>query len=322
MGGVVRPFSDIDIDPSFPDEPRKLRVIEDMLGDRSGDLREWVREGPTPEFKPYFLQQQVGKVNGPWMLLDGHCSQRDEKAERIGFVSLRSVLLLKEDEDEFVRRVSREKPGERRLPDEEEDHYTFLGEVPWCDTFLPSTIDSVNFVVGKTKVKVAPNDPRYTLRLILDIGGSKRTIEPPKRPEFEEVDVFRKVPVYLPVRKNGFSTTGAIKRGGGNVPTKEIAELFGLWVNLPAWDMCDQTGRICSILTEEGSLGDYESHLYLRQELVDRILSSQALSLVWVAWGERQHFSSRYGMMTARSLGYQYFQQVYRYRDGRVQRVK
>jgi hypothetical protein len=244
-----------------------------------------------------------------------------DEAERIGFVSLRSVLLLKEDEDEFVRLVRREKPGERRLPDEEEDHYTFLGEVPWCDTFLPSIIDSVNFVVGKAKVKVAPNDPRYTRRLVLDFGGSKQTIEPEKLPEFEEVDVFRKLPVYLPVRKNGFSTTGAIKRGSGNVPTKEIAELFGLWVNLPAWDMCDQSGRICSVLTKEGSLGDYESHLYLRQELVDRMLSSQALSLVWVAWGERQHFSSRHDMTTAPSHGYRYFQQVYLYRGGRAERV-
>jgi hypothetical protein len=318
--GAERP-SDIDIDPSFPDEPRKLRVIENILGDRSGDLREWVQEGPTPEFRPYLLQQQVDRMKGPWVLLDGHCSQRDDKAERIGFVALQSFLLLKEDEEEFVRLIGKEKPRGRWLPEEEEDHYTFLGEVPWCDTFPNSLIDSVDFVVGKTRVRVAPNDPRYTLRFILDFGGSKRTIEPQERPEFEEVNVSRKVPVYIPVRKNGFSTTGAISRGSGNVPTKEFAELFRLWVNLPAWDMCDQNGRICSILTEEGGLGDFESHLYLRQELIDQLLSSQALSLVWVAWGERQHFSSRHAMTTAPSHGYRYFQQVYLYRGGRAEWV-
>lgn len=314
--------SDVDIDPSFPDEPHKLRLVENLLGDRSGDIRSWVEQGPTPEFGPYLLRTEILKVKGPWLLLDGHSSQRDKEAERIGFAALQSFILLEEDLEEFVGFMNKEQPRGRWLPEEGEDHYTFAGEVPWCDTFSHNFLSTVDFVTGTTTVKVPANDPRYRLRVTLDFGISKRTIGPRKRPEFEQVNIYKRIPVYVPILKNGFSVSGSAGRTGCVVPAKELADLFRLWLNLPSWNMYDSSGKICSIVTADGGLGDYEGHLFFRKELIDELLSSQNLALVWVVWGERQHFGERHSMTTAPSHGYKYFQQVYRYNGGQVERVK
>jgi hypothetical protein len=313
--------SDIDIDPSFPEEPHKLRLVEDLLGDRSGDIRSWVEQGPTPGFGSYLLRTEMLKVKGPWLLLDGHSSQWDKQAERMGFAALQSFILLEEDLEEFVSLISKEQPRGKWLPEEEEDHYTFAGEVPWCDTFSHNCLETVDFVTGTTTVKVSASDPRYNLRVFLDFGNSRRTIEPPKRPKFEQVNVYKKIPVYVPIRRNGLSVSGSAGRTSCTVPAKELAELFRLWLNVPSWNMYDESGKACSIVTAAGELRDYESLLYFRKGLIDELLSSQNLALVWVVWGERQHFGERHGMTTAPSAGYKYFRQVYRYSGGLVEKV-
>ena len=81
--------------------------------------------------------------------------------------------------------------------------------------------------------------------------------------------------------------------------------------------MYDQSGRLCTITTAEGEYSEYERHLFFRKDLIDEFLTSQNLALVWVVWGERQHFGERNASTDAPSHGYKYFQQVYRYRNGR-----
>lgn len=312
----------MDIDPSFPGEPRKLRLIQDFLGDRSISIRDWVEHGPTPRFLPYLLHDTVDQAQGPWILLDGHCSQQDKSAERIGFVMIQSFLLLDEDVEEFIRLIKKETPRGKWLPESAQDHYTFAGEIPWCDTFPHNELSTVDFITGKVKVKGSPNDPRYSLRIILDFGDSKQTVESEKPPEFEEINKYRRIVVYVPIRENSFSSGGGIERPSGVVPAKELADHFGLWPRLPSWEMHDQSGRRCSIVLSDGKFFDYERHLFLRKELIDNLLSSQKLALVWVAWGERQHFNQRHAMTNAQSHGYRYFQQVYRYtRQGHVKSV-
>jgi hypothetical protein len=99
--------TDIDIDPSFHEAPRKIRLIEDFLGERSADIGTWVQQGPTPAFQRYLVPAMVDQVLGPWLLLDGHCSQQDKDAERLGFVALQCFLLL-EDDRKGVRQLDEE----------------------------------------------------------------------------------------------------------------------------------------------------------------------------------------------------------------------
>jgi hypothetical protein len=306
-----------DIDPSFPDEPYNFQLIGDFLGDRSGDVRRWVQRGPTPGFMQHLVQPKLDQASGPWLLLDGHCYQRDKDAERLGFVMFQSFLLLQEDVDEFLRLMRKETPGGRRIPEPSEDHLMFAGEIPWCDTFSLDRLDTVDFIVGTTKKKVSPKDPRYNFRIIRNFGETKETIGPRKPPQFEQVNLYRKIPIYVPIRESRFS-----ERPSCTIPGKYVSSHFGLWLDLPTWNMRDRSGRLCSVSTARRDAADYEHHLFLRKELIDDLLASQKLALVWVVWGERQHFAERQALSGTDAHGYKYFRQIYRYAHGQPKRVE
>jgi len=305
--------SDADIDPSFPDPPYPMRLAGDLLGDRSCDVDLWVQQGPVPNFGQYLIRQEIGRAAGPWVLLEGHCSQSDEPAERNGFVKLQCFLLLKEDASDFVRLMKGESPEVNRLPDVEEDDLIFAGEVPWCDTFPHNEIRTIDFVIGRTTVRVSPNDPRYSLRVALILGRSTQLVRPAEPPKFEEVNVYKRIPVYVPVRRNRFSSPEGIERPSCLVPAKVLTNCFRLWLGLPTWNMYDQSGRLCTIATAEGTEPGYERYLFIRQDLIDAFLAKQNLALVWVAWGERQHYPLPRPTAQSDYAGYKYFHQVYRY---------
>jgi hypothetical protein len=105
-----------------------------------------------------------------------------------------------------------------------------------------------------------------------------------------------------------------MKRPNSEVPAKWLIDFCDLRIDLPSWHMVDQEGRICSISTTIGEYTDHEHHLFFRKELIEGVLDSQRLSLVWVAWGERQHFSRR--TFASGQGGYKYFQQIFKYADG------
>jgi hypothetical protein len=305
--------SDADIDPSFPDSPYPMRLAGDLLGDRSCDVDLWVRQGPVPDFAQYVIRQEIGRAAGPWVLLEGHCSQSDEPAERNGFVKLQCFLLLKEDASDFVRLMKGQSPEAYRLPDVEEDDLIFAGEVPWCDTFPHNDINTVDFVTGKTRIVVSTEDPRYSLRVAQSLGSAAPSAGRDKSPKFEQVNVYKKIPVYVPVRRNRFSSSAGVERPSCLVPAKVLTDCFRLWPDLPTWNMYDKSGRLCSIATAEGSGPDYEQYLFIKQDLIDVFLAKQNLALVWVAWGERQHYPLRRTTAQSNYAGYKYFHQVYRY---------
>lgn len=305
--------AEIDIDPSFPNGPCKLRLIEDILGDRTATVKTWVEQGPTPSFQPYLLAQRCGDVEGPWILIDTFCSQEDRIEERSGFVRIQSVLVLNDDLEEFVSLSSSMAAKGKWLPDPEEDHHVFAGEMPWCDTFPQDLLRTVDFEVGRKKRKISSNNPFP--RIVFNIGGKKLTI-PPHRSSFEEVPIYKSIPVFIPVRQNDFSSNGHTKRPRAVVPAKWLMEYGRLRIDLPSWNMVDPQGQTCSISTATNNLVDSEHHLFLRKELIDKLLESQSLSLIWVVWGERLHFSTRRFIDDRHSAGFKYFQQVYRYADG------
>ena len=142
----------------------------------------------------------------------------------------------------------------------------------------------------------------------------------PKYHDSNRLMCTRRIPVYVPVRQTNFSSAGKIERPSCTVPAKELANYFRLWLNLPAWNMHDPSGRQCSIAVSSrtGEFLDYEHQLFFRKELMDEFLAKQHLALVWVVWGERQHFPERHD----RSHGYRYFRQVYQYIKGRTKRVE
>lgn len=76
--------------------------------------------------------------------------------------------------------------------------------------------------------------------------------------------------------------------------------------------MYDGTGRQCSTYCAAGEYFDSEDYLFLRKDLIDNFLGRQALSLVWVVMGERQHFTG--WRSPSSDPNYRQFYRAYLYR--------
>jgi len=314
-----RPW-DVDIDPSFPDPPHRLRLIPNLLSDSSITVEAWVKSGPVPNFGTFLIPKQIGPEPGPWLLINSGGHQNNKQLERTSFVRIRAFLLLQEDVERFIHLARKEPLSRNLLPGWAEDHLTFAGEIPWSDLFADDELRTVDFVIGKYQRKVAEDDPRFNLRFILHFGDEKRVLGS-ERPTHETVEILERFPIYLPLRENQFSSEGNLKRSSGEVPGKYLASHFRLWLDLPNWDMRNEQGKLCSVATSSGEYPDYEHHMFLRQELVDELLQTQKLGLLWDIWGERQHYPERNFASGVPLQRYEFFRQMYQYSAGRAERV-
>lgn len=54
---------------------------------------------------------------------------------------------------EFTELLTNQRLGGRWLPENPEVHYTFAGEVPWCDTFPATELVDIRFLIKEREVK-------------------------------------------------------------------------------------------------------------------------------------------------------------------------
>jgi len=304
--------SECDMDPSFPDRPPQLRLIPDILGNRKRSVKTWVQGSTGKGLERFVSAERLGSQAGPWIMLDGFCSQQDKKAERMAFVRYQSFVLRKADTSRFLELMSKEKARGRWMPDTPTDNHTFVGEIPWCETFAKTDSTTVEFVVGKRKTRVPADDPRYQLRIVFGVTGGEHGVIDPDVPKFEMREIVESIPVFIPVRTISLTNEAEEEHVSGSVPARELMELFDLRVDLPSWRTVDQAGVVHSISTTVGSYGDSEHYLFYRKDKLDEFLREQKCSLIWVVWGERQHYSERH-TLPSKHHGYKYFQSYFLY---------
>jgi hypothetical protein len=130
--------------------------------------------------------------------------------------------------------------------------------------------------------------------------------------------------VLLPVRENNWESYHSGVNPGQHaiVPARDIAEVSGLSISLPSWDMCDAEGQLASMSIKWGNLwGTGHNLCYLRKDLLDQFLRETRLEFLWAFWGEREiRLASEESR--DRSTKFKYwrkeFQRIYRYNNGRV----
>lgn len=350
--GEERP-SDVDIDPSFPDEPHDVRVItEDWLGNRDDPLGTWIEVGGRPDIMPYLVVDDVNGVRGPWVLLDGFAIQVDERHKRALPASVRGLLVAKQHSQILRKLLARERPGRLRLPDVPEDHNTFAGEIPWCETFPKNGQSELEFHVGHRIKKSSRDEVRfYRAGKSLDEEETTALLEKLARVAKEEdaeqivsdllgveavtcrlikawskskEPIIKTLPVLIPVRETNWGSYHSGVNPGQNVmvPAREIAETFRLSIRIPSWDMYDADGKLASISIKWGNLWTTGHRLcYLRMDILPQFLNSESLDLVWVFWGAREIRSVReenLGPDTESEHWCKQFQRIYRYDKGRV----
>ncbi len=321
--------SDVDIDPSFPEEPQIVKIINrDYLKGKPKTLGRWIKSGSSPNIKEYLIMEKINKKKGPWVLLDGYINQEDLNSKRGLFIFPRGFFLKTGDIKKFLRNKNKIIVAGRSLPEIEDDIYTFAGEIPWCETFpytkYPKTI---TIPVGRTKKKVPikkgwillvealqkiskrkkqANDISTIIQKINSKLNKKDQLDHddlsnlPKEKDFQRgymIQEFKKIEtidVEVPVRNFGWESYHSTVNYGQNayVPSRELAMNLGLYIKPQSFDMLDKNGKNASITLQCGDQWHTTHELvYLRKDLLDNYLKRKNKQFVWIIWGERRFVS-------------------------------
>lgn len=285
--------SDADIDPSFP-EPARVWAppVPDPFASAPATAREWLANGPTPDYSHLLQPDEVDGERGPWVLLDGYLEQSAKNDARRVFTFLRGAFLKGERIAGIVKVFdTREYPGNDGIPGPRDDHYTYAGEIPWS--------------------------PRFGSDLRGPNGTAKRDI----REAFVAHDGkrwLRGIPVEVPVYRFAWeSYHSALNQVGGiTVPAPAVCERLKLVSRRGEWDLYDSKGDLATLYREsKGDEDDFRSHLlYLRKDLAARYLKRTNQALVWLVWGERG-FDHRSALALGDALRdvYSRHKQIHRY---------
>jgi hypothetical protein len=271
--------SDIDIDPSFPEEPLSWKpVLDRVYRNAPTDPREWIEKGPTPNHRRLFVRSQVDGIRGPWVLLDGFIQQPGpgEGDIRRIFTFLRGVLVTTHVASRIRTLIgSIEYPGNSRIPEGIEEHYTFAGEIP------------------------------RSYRYASDARRRDGRANPDRARAFTEIQTgtARGVLVEVPVRRFGWeSYHGPLNTVSGvTVLSAAIAEELDLVNRGRGWDLFDRSGRHATIYRTFREGDDYfRSHfLYIRRGLLHRYLRKTGQVLLMIPWGERNFHHSAFQLLHA-----------------------
>ncbi|WP_295023609.1 hypothetical protein [Sulfurimonas sp.] len=146
-------ISDVDIDPSFPIELRQYNLFEDMnnknfLGNETSAPEEWYEVDDDLVIEEYIaVNNQFGyEEKYDWILLKGNMSQKNKADQtRDAHISINAVLVNEDDYKNVDCIVSQYKDYTFDYLRNDEQHYLYEGEIPWCDLMLEGS--SENFVI-------------------------------------------------------------------------------------------------------------------------------------------------------------------------------
>ena len=307
-------ISDADIDPSFPDKmPEHILVDEDFLGDRQQTAKEWISTSAPPDLTCCLSINRLCGEQGTWVLLDGSLSQKDEQVSRSMLIALQGLIVKSENLAEIVERTEHARINVWNVPSFPRDHYTYAGEIPWCDTYPENdwqelSIEVESALVSKKRIVLpssgAPSSENKVREFCDNLAHISRdkeleTKEMPLRQEtpeltWETVEVeekrYKKFQILSPVRMTNWEDYHSAVVAGRNIamPSRQIAGTFGLCGQPQRYDLFEQDGRRASIVIGHGEeWPEMQRFTYLREDLLERHLEEINGELIWVIWGSR-----------------------------------
>lgn len=340
----------VDIDPTFPDESQSIEIIKtDYLGRRKTSLPNWIKRGPAPDISPYLVLDSINDEKGPWVLLDGFGEEEDLEAKRDIFIFPRGLLVKKNDFNDVVECLKKQDLGGRWVPEIPAHRYTFAGEVPWCETFFYNGNVELPFVVGKEKKRVffeeteflkggrglTGNELKEVIGIITDYQSKKisdadvdnfflqNTIQIRRviRIKTEIVQKRKEYEVIIPITTLNWGSQESVVNPGISacVLSRELCEVLELSSRPQTFDLFDKDNRKASITLNWGD--NWHTHhklIYMRKDLLDKILKDKEFDLIWGIWGERRYKAKGNAGLdefAKKHQSYKVFQRVLTYRD-------
>lgn len=340
----------VDIDPCFPEEIQSIEIIKtDYIGKKVRSLPRWIMKGPTPDITQYLLLEEIQNEQGPWVLLDGFIKQEDLNSKRDIFIFPRGLFVKKEDFDDVVQCLKKQDLGGRWLPEIPNYYYTFAGEVPWCATFPFNENTELSFVVGTEKKRVPFEETEFLkggrnlsggeLKELFEVvdnyrskkiseEGANNFIEENKiqmrkvqRFKTETVQKTKEYEVVIPISTLNWSEYKSVVNPGMSayVLSRELCEFLALSSRPQTFDLYDKSDRKASVtLKWRNNPHTFHELIYLRKDLLDRVLQDKGLDLIWGIWGERRYKAKENAGLdefAKKYQSYKVFQSIVAYRD-------
>lgn len=307
-------ISEADIDPSFPADPQEYNLVtRDLLGNRKVPYKEWVSKNFVPDLIPYLKANQLCGEEGTWILLQGNLHQEDNQARREILAFLQGLIVKSEDSEEIAEGLKQDKIDTHSALFCPNDYLTYAGEIPWCETFPKNSWEDVSCELGTVSIptqqsafhhngeSLSDNERRESSSNIAGLIGTdgEQMIETQLRALSNEIRAriasaeqpeFKEFKVLAPIRENHWENSLSAIIAGRNivVPSKQIAETFGLCGQPQSFNLFEKDGRCASLTFRYGQkLTDTQRFTYLREDLLKRYLENIDGELIWVIWGEQ-----------------------------------
>ena len=224
--GSKHEFSDVDIDPSFPEKPPTdgtSSVPEAWLSPTIESHEKWMRAGTTSLPLSIVRRDTIGGHGGPWLAVHGHVSAEDRVLGRCTWAFISAMVVSKEHGAQLVSAL---KNGTRPwvARDVPSDHYIFAGEIPWHPNFasvaLAEDTYRENVRVGTRSVNVevlAHNYAWENYHSEMNRAGSARVPSQPFSVRFDLRNVAQSFDQLLPDGTRATLTLGGVDGLDGDV---------------------------------------------------------------------------------------------------------
>jgi hypothetical protein len=245
-------LSDVDIDPSFPEQPLAdgaANMPSAWLEARVASHERWLRESRTPLPRQLLVREKLGEHQGPWVVVHGFVKAEDRVLGREVWAFISALVTAKESAPRLVSALtSGERPWVAR--DVPSDHYTFAGEIPWHPSFAAIALAEHAY---RDRVRVNPGDV--------------------------EVEVLAHDYAWESYHSE------MNHAGSARVPSRCFSARFDLRSVPQKFDQRLPDGTLATITLRgvDGLDGDV---LYIREDLLRQYVGERAI--VWFAFGERE----------------------------------
>jgi len=245
------PFSDVDIDPSFPEKPPAdgdTSVPEAWLSPSVEHHESWVREGTMSMPLSLLRRETIGEHHGPWLAVHGFVKAADRilGREAWAFISCFAIDKMSAPLLCSALRAGARPWVVRGVPS---DAYTFAGEIPWHPNFASVALDEDAY--------------RQEIRIGTDMVS---------------VEVLAHEYAWESYHSEMNRT------GGVRVPSHPFSTWFDLRSAPQCFDQFLPDGTTATI-TLGGVDGLDADILYVREDLLRQYAGERAI--VWFAFGER-----------------------------------
>lgn len=251
-----RLFTDVDIDPSFPEEAPidgHGDIPSVWLSPEVESHASWVCGNSISLPRELLVREKIGEHEGPWILVHGFLKAEDRLLGREAWAFISTLVVEKSGKVDLVAALEGgARPWVAR--DVPSDHYTFAGEIPWHPRFAAVALEE--------------SGPDDAYREDVRCGAKAVGVE---------------VLAHDYAWESYHSEMN--QAGSARVPSLRFSSQFDLRSVPQGFDQCLADGRRASITLSgvDGLQGDV---LYLREDLLEQYVGDR--EIVVFAFGERE----------------------------------